>query len=273
MRRTGIRLAQETRRFSDLFRREQKTVDTTLVVDPVELRKRLLAGRSSTGTEGDGAIQSSDEKKGSLAQAPQSISNKPAISNGLQDISGPKPDAIERAYTMSQIDLPSTPSSVAKMFEPTRVFQERLSKLSTAFDQVERLAKDANGAFTQVSELADHLSQFAQAYAPVKKFQSEVGALAQKFDPFKDIHSQLTEMSGSFRDQLHYLAAVLEPVTNVQRRLSELAATLEPVVEVKKRFQALEREFETVGSPSPAGSAQGVSSPNGANGSVAGRRA
>ena len=199
--------------------------------------------------------------------------DKPTISNGLQDISGPKPDVIERAYTMSQIDPPSAPSSVAKMFEPTRDFQERLSKLSTAFDQVERLAKDATSAFAKVSELEDHLSQFAAAYAPVKKFQSEVGTLAQKFDPFKGIHSQLTEMSSSFRDQLHYLAAVLEPVTNVQRRLSELAATLEPVVEVKKRFQALEREFETAGTPSPASSAQSVSPPNGANGSVAGRRA
>ncbi len=162
---------------------------------------------------------------------------------------------------MSQIDSPSAPSSVAKMFEPTRAFQERFSKLGTAFDQLERLAKDATSAFAQVSELADHLGQFAEAYAPVKKFQSEVGVLAQKFDPFQGIHNQLTEMSSSFRDHLHYLAAVLEPVTNVQRRLSELAATFEPVVEVKKRFQALEREFETAGSPSPTGSAQSVSPP------------
>jgi hypothetical protein len=242
------------------------------VVDPVELRKRLLGVRSSTEAEGDGAIQSSDEKRGSLTQPPQSISNKPASSNGLQDSSGPKPDAVERAYTMSQVDPPSSPSSVAKMFEPTKAFQERLSKLSTAFDQVERLAKDAASAFAQVSELADHVGQFAAAYAPVKKFQSEVGNLAQKFDPFKGIHSQLTEMSSSFRDQLHYLAAVLEPVSNVQRRLSELASTLEPVIEVKKRFQALEREFET-GTPSPAASAQSASPANGSNGSGAGRRA
>jgi hypothetical protein len=243
------------------------------VIDAVELRKRLMGVRSPTGTEGDEAIQSSDEKRGPLTEPAQSISNKPAISNGLQDISGPKPDAVERAYTMNQIEPPSAPSSVAQMFEPTKVFQERLSKLSTAFDQVERLAKDATSAFAQVTELADHLSQFAEAYAPVKKFQSEVGALAQKFDPFKGVHSQLTEMSSSFRDQLHYLAAVLEPVTSVQRRLSELAATLEPVVEVKKRFQALEREFETAETLSPAGSAHSVSPPNGANGSVAGRRA
>jgi hypothetical protein len=242
-----------------LFRREQKTVDSTPVIDAVELRKRLLGVRSSTGAEGGEAIQSSDEKTGSTTQPPQSISNKSAISNGHQDISGPKPDAVERVYTMSQSAPPSAPSAVAKMFEPTEVFQERLSKLSTAFDQVERLAKDATSAFAQVSELADHLGQFAEAYAPVKKFQSDVGALAQKFDPFQGIHNQLAEMSGSFRDHLHYLAAVLEPVSNVQRRLSELAAAFQPVVEVKKRFQALEREFETAGSPSSAGSAQSVS--------------
>jgi hypothetical protein len=266
-----MRLAQTLTGFRTLFRREPK-VDPAPVIDAAQLRKRLLGVRSSTGTEGDGTIQASDEKKPSVTQPPQSISNKPAISNGPQDISGPKPDAVERANTMSQIDQPYTPSSVAKMFEPSKVFQERLSKLSTAFDQVERLAKDATSAFDQVSELADHIGQFAEAYAPVKKFQSEVGALAQKFDPFKGIHSQLTEMSSSFRDQLHYLAAVLEPVTNFQRRLSELATTLEPVLEVRKRFQALEREFETAGSPSPAGSAQSVSPSNGAHGSVADRR-
>jgi hypothetical protein len=107
-----------------LFRREQKTVDAAPAVDPVELRKRLMGVRSSTGTEGDEAIQSSDEKKGSLTQPPQSISNKPAISSGPQDISGPKLDAVERDYTMSQADPPSTPSSVAQMFEPTNVFQD-----------------------------------------------------------------------------------------------------------------------------------------------------
>jgi DNA repair ATPase RecN len=267
-----MRLAHRLVEVIDLFRREQKTVDPMPVIDAVELRKRLLGGRSSTEAEGDEAVQSTDEKRGSLTQPAQSISNKSAISNGLQGISGPKPDAVERVNTMSQIAQPSAPSAVAKMFEPTEVFQERLSKLGTAFDQVERLAKDATSAFAQVSELADHLGQFAAAYAPVKKFQSEVGALAQKFDPFKGVHNQLTEMSSSFRDHLHYLAAVLEPVTNVQRRLSELAATLEPVVEVKKRFQALEREFETAGTPSPAGSAQSVS-PSGANGSATGRRA
>jgi len=267
-----MRLAQEARRFSDLFRREQKTVDPAPVVDPVELRRRLMGVRSSTEIESAEAIPSSDEKRGSLTQPPESNSNKSAASNGVQDNSGPKPDAIERANTMSQIDPPSAPSSVAKMFEPTKVFQERLSKLSTAFDQVERLAKEATSAFAQVSELADHLDQFAEAYAPMKKFQSQVGALAQKFDPFKGVHSQLAEMSVSFRDQLHYLAAVLEPVTSVQRRLSELAGTLEPVVEVKKRFQTLEHEFEPAGAPSPAGSAQNGSPTNGANGSGAGRR-
>lgn len=236
-----------------MFRREQKTVDPP-VIDAAELRKRLLGVRSSAGTEGDEAPQPRDEKRDSLTQPPQSIPNGSPISNGLQDISGPKPDAVERNYTMSQIDPPSAPTAVAKMFEPTKAFQERLSKLSTAFDQVERLAKDATSAFAQVSELADHLGQFAEAYAPVKKFQSEVGNLAQKFDPFKDIHNQLIEMSGSFRDHLHYLAAVLEPVNGVQRRLSEMAAAFEPVIEVKKRFQALERAFEPAGNPAQSAS-------------------
>ena len=46
-----MRLAQEARRVNDLFRREQKTVDTAPVVDPVELSKRLMAVRKSVQRE------------------------------------------------------------------------------------------------------------------------------------------------------------------------------------------------------------------------------
>ena len=123
---------------------------------------------------------------------------------------------------MSQTDLPAGPAEVAKMFEPIRVFQERLTKLGSAFIQVDRLGKDAASALASVSELADHLGQFAGAYAPVKAFHNEVSVLAEKFDPLKSIQNQLTEMSRSFRDNLNYLVAVMEPASKMQERLAEL---------------------------------------------------
>ena len=156
---------------------------------------------------------------------------------------------------MRQTDPPAGPAAVAKMFEPIRVFQERLSKMAPAFDQVDRLGKDATSALELVSELAEHLAQFAGAYAPVKAFQGEVTVLAEKFDPLKSIQNQLTEMSRSFREHLTYLVAVMEPASEIQERLAELAQAFEPATESKQRFQDLAREFEILASPSDSGSA------------------
>jgi len=153
---------------------------------------------------------------------------------------------------MSQTDLPAGPADVAKMFEPIKVFQERLSKLGAAFIQVDRLGKDATNALAMVSELADHLGQFAGAYAPVKAFHNEVSVLAEKFDPLKSIQNQLSEMSRSFRDNLNYLVAVMEPASKMQERLAELAHAFEPAGDLKERFQHLAHEFEVLSSPTPS---------------------
>lgn len=150
---------------------------------------------------------------------------------------------------MSQTDPLAGPAAVAKMFEPSRIFQDRLAKMGSAFDQVDRLGKDAISAFELVSELAEHLSQFAADYAPVKTFHGEVTVLAQKFDPLKSIQNQLTEMSRSFRDHLNYLVGVMEPASKIQERFAQLAQAFEPAVELKERFQRLAREFEILSSP------------------------
>jgi DNA repair ATPase RecN len=155
---------------------------------------------------------------------------------------------------MTQVEPPAGPAAVAKMFEPTKVFQERLSKLLPAFDQVERLGKDATSAFELVSELAEHLGQFAEAYAPVKAFHGEVTVLAQKFDPLKNIQNQLTEMSRSFRENLNHLATVMEPASKIHERLAQLAKAFEPAIELKERFRLLSREFENLSSPAPTAS-------------------
>ena len=153
---------------------------------------------------------------------------------------------------MSNNEPPAGPAAVAKMFEASRIFQERLFKLAPAFDQVDRLGKDATNAFELVSELAEHLSQFAEAYAPVKAFHSEVTILAQKFDPLKSIQDQLAEMSRSFSNHLNYLVAVMEPASNIQQRLSELAKAFEPASELRERFLQLAREFDILSSTTPS---------------------
>ena len=251
-----------------LFRREQRTVEPEPAINADELRQRLIGSRALDADEqsrrllGPGAfsdapapqpIQQPDEPVATVSKRPsQALDDSiPAKKPSPSDLAA-KPNAIDGGDPMSQTDPPAGPAAVAKMFEPSRVFQDRLSKMSAAFDQVDRLGKDAINAFELVSELAEHLSQFAAAYAPVKAFHGEVTVLAQKFDPLKGIQSQLTEMSRSFRDHLNYLVGVLEPASKIQERFAELAHSFEPAVDLKARFQQLAREFEILSSPTPS---------------------
>lgn len=156
---------------------------------------------------------------------------------------------------MRQVEPPLGTAAVAQVFEPTNVFQGRLAKLVPAFDEVDRLGKEAIAAFESVSELADHLTQFAKAYAPVKAFHSDVTLLAHTFDPIKSVQNQLVEMSRSFHDHLEYLADTLEPASKLQERIAQLARAFEPAIELKQRFQELAREFEGLGKPPASGSA------------------
>jgi len=269
-----------------LFRREQRTVEPEPAIDADELRTRLLGSRALDADElhkrllspgafsaapGPQPIQQQDEPGATESEPPSRAPDDsvPANNPSPSDL-GAKANTIDGGAPMSQTDPPEGPAAVAKMFEPIRVFQERLSKMAPAFDQVDRLGKDATSALELVSELAEHLAQFAGAYAPVKAFHGEVTVLAEKFDPLKSIQNQLTEMSRSFRDHLNYLVAVMEPASKIQERLAELAQAFEPATELKQRFQELAREFEILANPSASGSAvNGTASKSGH--AVAGR--
>lgn len=160
---------------------------------------------------------------------------------------------------MSQPDAPAGNGPVAKVFESTKVFRDRFAKLVPAFEEVDRLGKDAVGAFATISDLCDHLSRLAEVYAPVSVFQNEVTQLAQKFEPLKGVQNQFAEMSRAFRDHLNYLAIAMEPAGKLQERLLELAQAFQPAVNLRHRFEQLARTFDSISSP--AQSAQ--------NGSVA----
>jgi hypothetical protein len=245
-----------------MFRREQRPAEEgPPPVNAEELRKRLLGARAQDVDDQSERLLEPGEVSAAPSPEPEHHQNgngatashqAPPIE--LPSSSDPiaKTNPHDGGTPMSQTDMPAGPSEVAKMFEPIRVFQERLAKLGSAFIQVDRLGKDATSALQLVSELADHLGQFAGAYAPVKAFHNEVSVLAEKFDPLKSIQNQLTEMSRAFRDNLNYLVAVMEPASKIQERLAELAHAFEPAGELKERFQQLAHEFEVLSGPKPS---------------------
>jgi hypothetical protein len=254
-----------------LFQRAKHPIEQELSTDPDELRKRLLGSRALDSDEArkrlldPGAFSAAPGPRPIQQQSEHSVEASERRSRPLDDsvsVGNPSPSELgAKANTlnggdpMSQVDPPLGTAAVAKVFEPTNVFHARLAKLVPAFDEVDRLAKEAITAFELVSELADHLTQFAKAYAPVKAFHGDVTVLAKKFDPLKGIQNQLVEMSHSFHDHLKYLADTLEPAGKLQERLAQLARAFEPAIELKLRFQELAREFEGLGRPLASGSA------------------
>jgi hypothetical protein len=251
-----------------MFRREQRPVEQAPPIDADELRRRLRGARALDVDDQSERLlepvpvsaapeshpeQQHHENGATASQAPASAPEVPVPAKSPSPSeSVARTNAHDGGDPMSQTDPPAATIAVAKMFEPIRVFQERLSKLTPAFEQVDRLGKEATNALSLVSELAEHLGQFAGAYAPVKAFHGEVTALAEKFDPLKSIQTQLTEMSRSFRDHLNNLVAVMEPASKMQGRLAELAQAFAPADQLKERFQQLAREFEVLSSPTPS---------------------
>jgi hypothetical protein len=254
-----------------IFRREQRPIQVEPAINADELRQRLMGSRALDTDEQSSRLLGPGEFSEVSVPRPIQRQNEPVATTSKRpsqalDDSNPakkpspgdpvaKPNTIDGGDPMSQPDPPAGQAAVAKMFEPSKVFQDRLSKMSTAFDHVDRLGKDTILAFELVSELAEHLGQFAAAYAPVKAFHGEVSVLAEKFDPLKGIQNQLTEMSRSFHDHLNHLVGILEPASKMQERFALLAQAFEPAVDLKERFQELAREFEVLAGPTPPASA------------------
>jgi hypothetical protein len=66
--------------------------------------------------------------------------------------------------------------AVAKVFESTKLFEERFGKLVPAFERVGRLGNEAVTAFESIKTLANHLERLAGAFEPVKGLQDQLRA-------------------------------------------------------------------------------------------------
>jgi hypothetical protein len=146
--------------------------------------------------------------------------------------------------------------AVAKIFESTKLFEDRFGKLVPALGQIGRLGNEAVTAFESVKTLANHLEQLAGAFEPVKGLQDQLALLARSFDPVSSLQGRFAEVSNAFRDHLKQLVSALEPARAFHARLVELAAAFEPASELQQRFERLAAAFNP-GPPATPSSTDG----------------
>ncbi len=148
--------------------------------------------------------------------------------------------------------------AVAKVFEPTKTFQESLARLTKTFEQVDILGQSASRALAPMKAFADQVGQIAQNFGPMKAFQDQLAQLATNFEPMKGLHEQLAQLGQAFHDHLVELSRTLEPAKKLQSKVAELARGLESVSEMQEQFDRLAASFTADAAPANGASANGI---------------
>jgi len=133
--------------------------------------------------------------------------------------------------------------AVAKVFESTREYQERLADLGTSFDTIERLAQSAANAFEPIRAFRDQMEKLSSTFEPMRSFQEQLGTLAESFEPMKALHEQIAMLGEAFQINLAQLARAMEPARNFQVQLAALAKSFEAVDELQGQFLQLSESF------------------------------
>src|SRR5579885_3620591 len=199
-------------------------------VSPFPAIRQSDSGAETNG--GTGRVEPSDPAPERGAAVANSLTSEVLnyVSNATQETG---------SEAKSQYQLAA---AVAKVFEPTRTFQESLARLSKAFEQVDILGQSAS-----------------RALAPMKAFAEQVAQIAQNFGPMKAFQEQLAQIGQAFHDHLIELSRTLEPAKKLQAKAAELARGLDSVSEMQAEFDRLAETFKV--SADSASSATSASSP------------
>jgi hypothetical protein len=220
-----------------------------------ELRQRLVgatdasAGRAATVTAPDG------DEFWRLGQESPEPRPAPAPVKPPNEHTQRGADVERGVKAMSQQEPSHVAAAVAKVFEPTRAFEDRFARLASAFEQTDRLGKEAVSAFETVKGLLNHLENLAHAFEPMKAFQEQIEVLAREFVPMKGVQDQIAEVSVVFRAHLRQLTGSLDRVKKFQQRLGELGAAFDYASDLQERFERLANAFEVAQKSPPTAAA------------------
>lgn len=249
-----------------------------------ELRKLLLQpeppmirvqGRTSNPSPaGSSGIRPADNNIESNSGAGRTEPNNPSVERGavvpnsltsevLNYVTNATPENGGEAKSQYQLAL-----AVAKVFEPTRTFQESLARLTKTFEQVDILGQSASRALAPMKAFAEQVAQIAQNFGPMRAFQDQLAQLATNFEPMKGLHEQLAQIGQAFHDHLVELSRTLEPAKKLQSKVTELARGLESVSEMQEEFDRLAESFKVGTAPANSAAAPANGASGYANGAT-----
>ena len=162
----------------------------------------------------------------------------------------PEIDAVE-ARPATPSPLPLAPGgqnelaeAVAKVFEQTKAFQNRLEELNRIFDPIDRAGNSAARAFGPLRGFQKQMAQLAKSFEPMRTFQAQLSQIAQTFEPMKALEDQLSRLADSFQAHIADLIKALEPAKQLRDRIQNLSAAFEEASELQEQFGELYEAFQ-----------------------------
>lgn len=225
---------------------------------PPVTRGKTVYHRSSTELYGS-QRPIAGEAEGVASTAPDGkVEQSTAATPATEAVPEERPDIktamlryVKRAATASLEEESMDPNSqyqlaqaVAKVFDQTKGFQERLGELTRSFDQIEKLGQSAARTLGSLKSFEHQLGQLARSFEPMRAFQVQLAQLAQSFEPMKGLQEQLSQLSEAFQLHLGQLVQAIEPAKEFQLQILKLARMFDSATELQDSFAQLMETFK-----------------------------
>jgi hypothetical protein len=201
---------------SSLYRHSSSELYPTEVHEPEDVPLESSPAQKTEGVNPPGKPEAEGAQRKSVTSAVLQYVEQAAAANPGE------------AESMDENGQYQVAQAVAKVFEQTKLFQDRLAELNSMFEPIERAGEAA-----------------VRTFEPLRSFQQQLMQLAESFGPMRDFQQQLAQISEAFQIHLTRLTSSLEPAKRFQAELIKLSLAFEPVNDLQKQFAELAERFRT----------------------------
>jgi hypothetical protein len=227
---------------SSLYRHSSSELYPTEVHEPEDVPLESSQAQQTEGVNPPGKPEAEGAQRKSVTSAVLQYVEQAAAANPGE------------AESMDENGQYQVAQAVAKVFEQTKLFQDRLAELNSMFEPIERAGEAAVRTFEPLRSFQQQLMQLAESFGPMRDFQLQLAQLARTFEPMKGLQQQLAQISEAFQIHLTRLTSSLEPAKRFQAELIKLSLAFEPVNDLQKQFAELAERFRTESSTHVNGS-------------------
>ena len=122
---------------------------------------------------------------------------------------------------------PQPSTAIARVFEETGYFEQRLANLHEIFNYVEEMSGAADELFASLHSFSGRLSQLTQSFAPMRAFQLQLAQIAETFEPMKLLHDQSVQVGDAFENHLGLLMDALNPAPKIREHVLRMTHTFD----------------------------------------------